>query len=71
MIGRRIAADDPAEKFDLLAGSPKLGPVRDDIAPGLRYLPVGSYLILYLIIDDGVETVRVVHASRRLSEALE
>ena len=52
-----IAADNPvaAEKLvdridakcEILADSPRLGPARPDIAPNLRYFPVGRYLILY------------------------
>lgn len=69
-----IAQDNPAaadrlldnfdSKFSLLAEQPALGPAREDIAPGLRYLPVGNYLILYRIIDGGIEVVRVVQGAR-------
>jgi toxin ParE1/3/4 len=71
-----IAQDNPAaadrlldeieEKFVLLASQPYLGPARPDIAEECRYFPVGSYLILYRIIPDGIEIVRVVQGSRRL-----
>ena len=54
------------EKFFLLADQPRLGPCRPDIAPELRYFPVGSYLILYREIAAGIEIVRVVHGARRL-----
>jgi toxin ParE1/3/4 len=50
----------------LLARNPMLGMARDDLAKGLRYIPVGRYLILYRIISDGIEVVRVVHGMRRL-----
>ena len=56
--------DDIEEKFLLLAAQPSLGPARPDIAPGLRYLPVRRYLILYREITGGIEIVRVVHAAR-------
>ena len=55
-------------KFVLLAEQPRLGPARPDIAPGLRYFPVGSYLILYREIKNGIEAVRVVHGARRLTD---
>jgi toxin ParE1/3/4 len=58
--------DEIEEKFLLLAGQPRLGPPRPDIADECRYFPVGSYLILYRIIPDGIEIVRVVQGSRRL-----
>lgn len=54
-------------KFVLLSEQPQLGPVRPDIAPGLRYFPVGNYLILYREIKNGIEAVRVVHGARRLT----
>lgn len=71
-----IAADSPAaadrlvdaidRKCAVLAENPKLGPARPDIAPELRYSPVGSYLILYREIPEGVEVVRVLHGARNL-----
>lgn len=36
------------------------------IAPGLRYFPVGNYLILYEAMPDGITVVRVVHGARHL-----
>ena len=56
--------DDIEDKFSLLAGQPRLGPARPDIAPELRYLPVRRYLILYRIVPGGIEIVRVVHGAR-------
>jgi toxin ParE1/3/4 len=58
--------DEIEEKFSLLADQPQLGPARPDIAEECRYFPVGNYLILYRIIPDGIEVVRVVQGSRRL-----
>ncbi len=73
-----IAADNPvaAEKLvdridakcQILAESPDLGPARPDIAPNLRYFPVGRYLILYREIAGGIEVVRVVHGARHLPD---
>ena len=59
--------DELENKFALLAGQPRLGVARSDIAPGLRHFPVGNYLILYREIDPGIKVVRVVHGARRLS----
>ena len=59
--------DEFENKFALLAGQPRLGAARSDIAPGLRHFPAGNYLILYRETDDGIEVVRVVHGARRLS----
>jgi toxin ParE1/3/4 len=69
-----VAQDDPdaadrlldriEESAQLLAENPELGPARPDVAPELRYHPVGSYLLLYRIIRNGIELVRVVHGAR-------
>ena len=37
-----------------------------DIAPELRYHPIGHYLLLYRIVSGGIEVVRVVHGARDL-----
>ena len=47
-----------------------MGPARPDIAKELRYHPVGSYLLLYRVIDRYVEIVRVVHGARDLTRLL-
>ena len=52
------------EKYKLLADNPHMGPARPDIAKELRYLPVGNYLLLYRVISNGIELVRVVHGAR-------
>jgi toxin ParE1/3/4 len=58
--------DEIEEKLSLLANHPQLGPSRPDIAEECRYFPVGNYLILYRILPEGIEVVRVVQGSRRL-----
>jgi toxin ParE1/3/4 len=55
---------------ELLANHPQLGPARDDIAKGLRYHPLANYLILYRVIAQGVEIVRVVHGARNIIDLL-
>ena len=77
-IGDYIAEDSPAnakrfidrltEKFIALGGSPRIGRVRPELRPDLRSFPFGAYLILYRIVDDGVEIVRVVHSARNLDD---
>lgn len=75
-IWGHISADNPAatdavlERIDgacsRLIDHPRLGPARDDIRPGFRYLIVGTYVALYRITDDGIEIVRIVHGRRNL-----
>jgi toxin ParE1/3/4 len=52
------------ELCELLATHPHLGRRREDLAPGLRSFPAGSYIIFYQLITDGIEVVRMLHASR-------
>ncbi len=54
------------KKCGLLAENPKLGAARPDIAPEVRYLTVGNYLILYRELSNSVEVVRVLHGARNL-----
>lgn len=56
--------------FGVLADHPGIGAARPDLAPELRYYVVGSYLILYQAIADGVEIVRVVHGARYLPDLI-
>lgn len=66
------AADRLLDKLDaksrMLADNPRLGMERADVAVGVRSWPVGSYLILYRELDDGVEIVRYAHGARRLQD---
>ncbi|MGY6215769.1 type II toxin-antitoxin system RelE/ParE family toxin [Methylolobus aquaticus] len=58
------------ERVQLLADNPKLGPLRTDIAPDLRYLVINNYLVLYRETAEGVFIVRVLHGARNLSAIL-
>ena len=57
-------------RMQLLADHPLLGPARPDIAPDLRYLISDNYLILYRVLPDAVEIVRVLHGARNLTAIL-
>jgi toxin ParE1/3/4 len=68
------AADRPLDRLNAkslaLVRNPKLGMAREDIAVGVRHLPVGNYLILYRIVSDGIEVVRYVHGKRLLRDMI-
>lgn len=76
-IVRYIAADNPIaarkfrdelyETFQLLARNPQIAPERPDLAPRLRYLPFGNYLIFYLPEEEGILVIRVLHGARRIA----
>jgi toxin ParE1/3/4 len=77
-IGDHIAEDSPTNaerfierltgKFVALGRNPRIGRARPELRSDLRSFPYGAYLILYRVIDDGVEIVRVVHAARNLDD---
>ena len=62
--------DSIDRKFHDLARSPHIGRSRNELLPDLYSFPVGRYIIFYLIIPDGIEVVRVLHASRDIDEQL-
>jgi len=68
------AADRTLDAFDRvcarLARNPKMGPARPDIGPQARSLLLGRYLILYRIVEGGIDVVRVVHGARFLADLL-
>jgi len=37
---------------------------RDELAPGLRSLPVGNYVVFYRGREGGIEVIRVLHGAR-------
>jgi toxin ParE1/3/4 len=75
-IAAYIEADNPAaadrlldtfeEKFRLLSQFPGFGQQRDDLAASLRSFPVGSYVVFYLPLSDGIDVIRVLHGARNI-----
>jgi toxin ParE1/3/4 len=55
-----------AKCFLLLADFPGMGPARDDLRAGVRTFPERNYVILYRVVDDGVDILRVVDGRRDL-----
>lgn len=48
------------------ADSPKLFPMRPELADGLRSVRHGTCLIFFIETDDGILVVRVLHGARNL-----
>lgn len=73
-IGLRIASDNPVaaarllDRIDeicrLLATQPGMGRPRPDLHPGVRSFPVGSYVIFYRQVTEGIQVLRVMHGAR-------
>ena len=49
------------QAFDMLAQGPPIGRARDDLALNLRSFPIGTYVIFYIPVSDGIDVVRVMH----------
>jgi len=78
-IWQHVALDSPAaadrlldrieSRWQQLAENPGSGMARNDIAPGLRHLVTGPYLIFYRMASGRIEIVRILHGSRKIGEA--
>lgn len=79
-IALYIAADNPPaarrwledmlQRFRHLGEMPGMGVSRSHIRKDLRTLAAGSYLVLYVVADNGVEIIRVVHGARQWQDLL-
>ena len=56
------------QKCDNLCDFPEVGTRRDELAPSLRSLPVGRYIIFYRVGDPGIEVARILSAYRDLGQ---
>ncbi|QIR41902.1 type II toxin-antitoxin system RelE/ParE family toxin (plasmid) [Tolypothrix sp. PCC 7910] len=63
--------DKLMQKFDELLVTPEIGRARTELAPKLRSIPVGKYLIFYRPIAEGIEIVRVIHGARDIESLFE
>ena len=52
------------EKLALWATQPMIGRSREELAPHLRSMPFGRYVIFFVPLADGLDVVRVLHGSR-------
>jgi toxin ParE1/3/4 len=75
-----IATDNPPaadrvydrleERVKILADFPKIGVARPDIDSTARALVESPWLILYRLIPEGVQIVRVLHGARHIDKDL-
>lgn len=56
--------DSIVGKCHLLARNPEMGQARPELATALRSFSVGSYVIFFRPIEDGMEVARVIHGAR-------
>ena len=58
-------------RFLRLASMPEMGRRREELAPRLRSLAFGNYVIFYRPMENGVEIARVLHGARDLPPLFE
>jgi len=56
--------DDLDGRMELWAAQPMMGRARDELAPGIRSLSFGRYVIFFVALSDGIDVVRVMHGAR-------
>jgi len=65
------AADRLIDHFDatlnVIASSPNMGRNVQELATNLRSFPIGSHLIFYRPIEDGIQLIRVLHGARDIT----
>lgn len=59
------------EKLALWATQPAMGRAREDLAPRLRSLAFGRYVVSFEPLPDGIDVVRVLHGSRDIDATFE
>ena len=47
-----------------LARNPGMGKNREELLPELQSFPIGSYVVFYQAIANGIDVIRVLHGSR-------
>ena len=58
-------------KFILLRDNPLVGREQNEFLVGLRSFIVKSYFIFYLLLDNGIEVLRVLHSLRDIESIFE
>lgn len=53
-----------------LSKSPNLGTSKEEYIKGIRQFVFQKYLILYFVLEDGIEVVRVLHSARDILNVL-
>ncbi len=57
-------------KCETLTQFPKMGRIYEDLSPDLRGVPIDGYIILYRIVENNIEVIRVVSGRRDLKKIL-
>jgi toxin ParE1/3/4 len=60
--------DELEETLSKLASFPLIGEQVGHLAPGIRRICLGKYLVFYAPIEGGIELRRVLHGARRIED---
>lgn len=59
------------DRFKWLAAHPRAGKPRDEINPGYRSFPEGAHLVFYIVREEWIEIIGVVHQRMDYQDTLE
>jgi toxin ParE1/3/4 len=66
------AADRMLDRIEVrcqrLPRHPHMGPARPDLAPDIRHIVIGAYLVFYRVQRSHIEILRVLHGRRDLRD---
>lgn len=62
--------DSILDRFPLARSFPEAGRSRDELAPGLRSLPAGEYIVYYKKTRSAVSILHVIHGARDQKRAI-
>jgi len=51
----------------LLTSQPRMGRDRSDLAPDVRSVVVGKYIVFFRVSDSAIEVLRVIHGARNIT----
>jgi len=60
--------DEVDRILTMIAQYPDIGEAVEHLAPGLRRLALGNYLLFYRHVDDQIELIRLLHGSRDIDQ---
>ncbi len=73
--GSKIEADRWVDKLDkkfaLWATQPMMGRARVELAPRVRSVAFGRYVVFFEPLADGIDVIRVLHGSRDIETSFE
>lgn len=77
-IGDYIARDNPSravsfirelrERVAKIEAAPLAAPLRQELGDGIRMVPVGRYLVFYVVHSETIRVERILHGARNIPD---